>query len=140
VKSSVVVDTGPLVALLDRTERKHKHVANVMMGIKPPLLTAEPVITEACFLLRKIKNGAPTVLRMVADGLLKVGLEVSNESGVLEALLKKYSDVPMSLADACVVRLAELHPRSEVLTFDSDFEVYRMHGRQRLKLWGLDSE
>lgn len=130
----IVVDTGPLVALLDATEREHARVAEVVRGLPGPFVSAEPVLSEACFLLREVKDGPRNVLRLVRDGLVRVGLAVESEAEALEALMTKYADVPMSLADACLVRLTELGGPSRVLTFDSDFRVYRRHRSQRIEL------
>lgn len=130
----IVVDAGPLVALLDATEREHRRIAQAVKGLPGPFVTAEPALAEACFLLRHVKDGPLTVLRLVRDGLVRVGLAVEPEAVALEALMTKYADVPMSLADACLVRLAELNASARVLTFDSDFHVYRRHRNRRIEL------
>jgi predicted nucleic acid-binding protein len=132
----VLLDAGPLVALLDKTQKEHARVKNLVDGLPAPFLTVEPVLSEACFLLRHIQGGASTVLRLVQSRVLRVALSLNDEAGAVERLLGKYADVPMSLADACLVRLSEQQPRSVVLTFDSDFRVYRRHGRQRIPLLG----
>lgn len=130
----VIVDSGPLVAFLDRTEREHERIAEVLKSIAPPLLTVEPVLTEVCFLLRRVAGAPEAVLRLLQQGLLKTPLLVTDEAEALERLMRKYADVPMSLADACLVRLAELDPRSRVLTLDSDFRIYRTHRRRAIRL------
>jgi predicted nucleic acid-binding protein len=138
VKRVTLLDAGPLVAYLNRTEAAHARAVNAVNRLVPPLLTTEPVLTEACFLLRAVKGGGSTVLRMVHDGFLKVGLELGAEASRLEAMMGKYADVPMSLADATLIRLAERNPGAELLTFDSDFEIYRVNGKQRLSLVALE--
>lgn len=130
----VVLDTGPLVAFLDRREREHARVAETMKSLTAPLLTVEPVLAEACFLLRRVSGGTQAILRMIRDGLLVVPLRVSEEAAALDALMGKYADVPMSLTDACLVRVVELNPRALVFTLASDFRVYRTHRRRVIRL------
>ena len=77
-----------------------------------PLLTCEPVLTEACFLLSKLPGGSNAVLEMVENGLLEVGIHVPGEASALRKLMARYADVPMSLADACLVRLSEMEESS----------------------------
>jgi predicted nucleic acid-binding protein len=98
--------------------------------IEPPLLTCEPVLSEACFLLRHDPAGPAAVLDLVHDDLVRVGVHVPTEIVALRQLVRKYSQLPISLADACLIRLAELNAGSVLLTLDSDFKIYRMHGRQ----------
>lgn len=131
-----VIDTGPLVALLDASEREHPRVVQVVQGLPAPFLTAEAVLAEACFLLRRVHGGPRAVLRLVQDGLLRVELSIVAQAAALEASMAKSASVPMSLADACLVRLVELNPGSRVLTFDSDFLVYRQHRNRRIPLLG----
>lgn len=128
--TSVIVDTGPIVALLNRRERHHVWVSKVMDTIEPPLFTCDAVLSEACFLLEDNPGGPNAVLELVARGLIRSDFHVSAEIEPLRALLKKFANVPMSLADACLVRMSELDSTSRVLTLDSDFEIYRKNRRQ----------
>jgi predicted nucleic acid-binding protein len=130
VRGGALLDTGPLVAFLNRADRFHAWAVAQLGEIEPPLLTCEPVLTEACFLLRHDPAGPAAVLAFVHEGLIQVGLSLDTEIVALRRLLRRYSDLRMSLADACLVRLAELHAGSVLLTLVSDFRVYRMHGRQ----------
>jgi predicted nucleic acid-binding protein len=130
VRGGALLDTGPLVALLNRRDRFHPWAVAQLGEIEPPLLTCEPVLTEACFLLRHDPAGPGAVLDFVHDGLLRVGLSLETEIVALRRLVRRYSDLRMSLADACLIRLAELHAGSVLLTLDSHFRIYRMHGRQ----------
>jgi uncharacterized protein len=129
VSRAVVLDTGPLVALLIRQDPFHQWATQTVQSIVPPLLTCEAVLTEAMFLMRQIPGGRAAVMEMVNDGYLTVAFHASEHVEPLLRLIQRYDNVPMSLADACLVRMAELHPRSEVFTLDSDFQVYRKHGR-----------
>lgn len=128
----VVVDTGPLVALLNRKDRHHGWVREVLDTIEPPVFTCEAVISEACFLLSRIRGGQDAVLELVSKDILKVDFRLSPEIDSVRGLMKKFQSVPMSFADACLVRMSELEPDSRILTLDSDFRVYRRNRRHAI--------
>jgi len=125
----VLLDTGPLVAFLDARERNHPWASEVFASLEPPLYTCESVISEALFLLRAHERGPNAVLEMVDRGLIDIGFSLALEVEPIRKLMKKYAAVPMSLADACLVRMSELEPDSAVLTLDSDFHLYRRNRR-----------
>ena len=127
--TSVIVDTGPLVALLNRRERHHAWAAKIMDTMEPPIFTCDPVLSEACFLLQDTDGGPDAVMELVARGIVRSDFRVMAEVDSVRALMKKFATVPMSLADACVVRMTELDQKSVVLTLDSDFKVYRRNKR-----------
>ncbi len=129
---SILLDTGPLVALLHRRDKYHAWAKAQVEQLPAPLLTCEPVLTEACFLLRKLSGGSNAVLELVESGLLEVGLQLPGEITALKKLMARYANVPMSLADACLVRLSEQHAHGVVFTLDGDFRIYRRHGRQTI--------
>lgn len=129
-----LLDTGPLVAFFDRRDERHLWSHEQMGALQPPLLTCEPVLTEACFLIRRGVGNPALVLRALQQGTLQVVFDVQSEAAAIEALMRRYSDVPMSLADACLVRLSELHEDSRVFTLDRDFARYRRHGRKAIPL------
>ena len=128
--TSVLVDTGPLVALLNRRERHHAWVKSFLDTVEPPIFTCEPVLSEVCFLLQDVNGGQDAVLELVARGILRSDFRLTAEIDSLRYLMKKFSDVPMSLADACLVRMTELDTQGVVLTLDSDFKIYRRNRRQ----------
>lgn len=130
VKHRILLDTGPLVALLNQRDRHHRWAYDRFAEIKPPLLTCEPVLTESCHLLRKYAGSFAAVLAFLRRGVLEVPFALSHEIEPVQKLQGRYADRPISLADACLVRMAELQAGSAVLTVDSDFVFYRMHGRQ----------
>jgi uncharacterized protein len=130
VTGPVLLDTGPLVAFLKRRDRYHDWARQEMAAVSPPLLTCESVLSEACFLVRHEPGGRTAVLDLVRRGLVAVAFDLGREAAAVQKLLGRYADVPMDLADACLVRLAELTSGSVLLTLDSDFGIYRMHGRQ----------
>jgi len=129
-----LLDTGPLVAFLNRNDAWHTWTRTQMAALQPPLLTCEPVLTEACFLIQRNGGQPAEVLKQVQAGVLEVALALGAEAAALEALMRRYADTPMSLADACLVRLSELHADCRVFTMDTDFRRYRRHGRQVIPL------
>jgi predicted nucleic acid-binding protein len=135
----VVIDTGPLVALLNRGDSHHDWARQILDTIEPPIFTCEAVLSEACFLLGRIAGGADAVLRLVAEDVLRVDLRLASEIDALRALMTKYASVPMSLADACLVWMTEIERQSVLLTLDNDFRVYRRNRRQAVPLIMPDS-
>ncbi len=129
-----LLDTGPLVAFLNRNDQWHNWAKVQMGALLPPLLTCEPVLTEACFLIQRNGGQPADVLKKVQTGVIEVAMEIETEASALETLMRRYEDTPMSLADACLVRLAELHSDCQVFTLDTDFRRYRRHGRQVIPL------
>jgi len=126
----VIVDTGPLVAFLNRRDARHVWARDTLARIAPPLVTCEAVISEACFLLRSLSGGNEAIFSLLRESLVRIDFSLSDELETVAKLLKKYADVPMSLADACLVRMAEQHAGAKVLTQDSDFRRYRKNGRE----------
>lgn len=125
-----IIDTGPLVALLNRSDRHHAWTVAVLARIAPPLWTCEAVLTEAAYLT----GAGEALLEMVATGVLKIGLELEDQAEAVAKLLHRYGE-RMDLADACVVRMAELNRRSQVFTLDRrDFSIYRRNGRETIAL------
>jgi uncharacterized protein len=129
-----IVDTGPLVAFFDRAERHHSWVAGRVEELEAPLLVCEPVLAEAMYLLARHTKAQDALFELLQNGALRVAFRIEEHVDALRKLLQKYRDTPMSLADACLVRMAEIHERHAVLTLDSDFSVYRKHGRVPLTL------
>ena len=125
----VIVDTGPIVALLNARDEFHEWTRDAMDTMQPPMLTCEAVLTEASYLVRKLRGGPEAVLDLVTRGVLEIAFRLDAELLALRTLTTRYASVPMSLADACLVRMAEMRPRATVLTLDADFRVYRRSGR-----------
>lgn len=126
----VLLDTGPLVTFLAAGLAHHEWVCEQWKRLRPPLLTCEPVLTEAAFLLKREGREADPIFAMLERGVLQVGMDISGQLADLRVLMRRYRDRPMSLADACLVRLAELHPGASIFTLDADFRIYRRHGNQ----------
>jgi uncharacterized protein len=125
-----IVDTGPLVAVFDRSQRDHEWAKSQTIGLSPGLLTCEPVLTEAFFLLRRARGGARDLIDFINRGGLVLAFRLADEWAAVAKLMDRYANVPMSLADACLVRMAEQHTNSTVFTLDSDFKIYRKNNRQ----------
>jgi len=134
VTGNVLLDTGPLVALLNRRDFYHDWAKEQVAHIRPPVLTCEAVLTEAFHLLRALGKARLAILDMVRQNLLVVGFRLDEHYDRIRALLHRYGDVPMSLADACLVRMCETVSGVKVLTLDSDFRIYRQHGRHKIPL------
>jgi predicted nucleic acid-binding protein len=121
----VILDTGPLVAFLNRDDAHHEWATENLRRLPGPLWTCEPVLTEASHLSRR----GETVLEMLLEGAFRVGLELETQSDAILKLLNRYSG-QMDLADACVVRMTEIFRDSQVFTLDrTDFAIYRRNGR-----------
>ena len=126
----VLVDTGCIVALLDRSEQYHTQCAEIVTSLEAPLLTCEAVIAESCYLLRGLKGAAAAILENVERSIFVASYRVSDNAAHLRKLMTKYSTVPMDFADACLVDMAAEHRTGQILTLDSDFQIYRW-GRNR---------
>ncbi len=129
---NILIDTGPLVALLNRRDRYNSWVRDTLDVIEPPIFTCEAVISEACFLLSRIAGGANAVMTLLSKEILCIDFRISMEIDALQGLMKKFANVPMSLADACLVRMTEVEPHSIILTLDNDFKIYRRNKRQNI--------
>ncbi|MEM1040999.1 MAG: PIN domain-containing protein [Bacteroidota bacterium] len=124
---TAIADTGFIVGLLNRRDTYHDW-ATGHVGRFSVLHTCEAVITEACFLMHERTGSAELVIGMLSTGGLVASYSVQGDEARIEALMAKYADVPMSFADACLVRMSERHPEREIVTADGDFRVYRRSG------------
>jgi len=129
--AGVLLDTGPLVALLSKHDANHDRARGMFGGCLPPFRCCEAVLAEACFLMRKINADGPAeVMALGARGVYQVAIAAQAHLSNIEVLLKKYADQPISFADACLIRCAEIHGEARIATFDTDFRRYRW-GRNR---------
>lgn len=130
MSARVILDTGPLIAFLNSRDEHHDWSRRQWARIEPPFLTCEAVVAEACFLAGRLASGAQeAVVTLVERGVLDLSFRLADEAAVVARMMKKYRDLPMSLADACLVRISEQNQRSVVLTLDGDFRIYRRGGR-----------
>ena len=129
-----IVDTGPLVALLDRAQRHHQWCVGQIKELVPPMLVCEPVLVETLFLFNRNPDAQDAIFDLLTTGALRMAFHLDENLREVRGLLRKYQDKPMSLADACLVRMAELYKQHHIFTLDSDFKVYRRFGREPLNL------
>ena len=134
MRGPILLDAGPLVSFLDRLDRYHEWAADQLREPPGPQFTCEAVIAEACYILRKVPGGRRAVVDLIVRGALVVPFRLEVEAAAVDRLLGRYADVPMSLADACLVRMSEVHDSSRVMTLDSDFRIYRKDGRNPIPL------
>ncbi|TAM70710.1 MAG: PIN domain-containing protein [Microbacteriaceae bacterium] len=131
-----LTDAGPLVGLIDADEADHEICRLVLAQLRLPLLTTWPVFTEAMYLLSRAggQMGQEALWKLTLSGRVEIA-ELSRAALERSSrLMAKYADLPMDLADATLVALAEERNERLVFTLDSDFEIYRLHGRQRFEI------
>lgn len=129
---ATLIDTGPIVALLNRRDRHHRWAVDTFASLVPPVLTCEAVLSEAAYLVKALPAGPEKVLELVARGVVKPSFRLDEEVRSVQTLLGRYRSARMDLADACLVRMTEQHD-SVLVTVDSEFrDIYRRHGRQTI--------
>jgi len=129
-----LIDTGPLVAFLSASDHHHAWAADSFDALRGRLVSCEAVVSEASFIVAREGHRRSVVLELVD----RMGLQLQPlgaELATLRQLMDKYASVPMSFADACLVRLSELHAGSTVMTCDADFRTYRRSNRRIIETW-----
>ncbi len=121
----VLLDAGAIVALLDRDEKYHRAVGEVIAAVDSPLITCEAVIAESCYLLRRIKGAPEAVLANIEAGIFQIPVPLTRIAAEVRRIMQKYRDRTTSLADACLICLAAELNTGDVLTLDADFRIYR---------------
>ena len=134
MRTALIVDAGPLVAYFDRDSEHHTWVREQAARLPAGWLTCEAALAEAAFLFPRARVDPDRLFELLERGLLAIPFRVEEEVGALRQLLSKYRNLPMSLADACLVRLSELYEDCTVFTLDSHFTVYRRFGRRTIPL------
>lgn len=131
----VLVDAGPLVALVNRGDSHHRRCVDALKTIRDPMLTVWPAVTEALFLVRDSWPAQAALLEMIESRVVELLPLDEDDVPRMTALMGKYRDLPMDLADAALVRVAERERLRHVFTLDQrDFRVYRPAGLGRLGL------
>ena len=132
----VLVDSGPIVALLDRRDTYHEWAKREIANLHEPLVTCEAVISEVFFLLSRVRGGTSIFVALLRDELVLASANFSYREQSAEVLryLQQYGDMPMSFADACLVRMSEIERDSIIFTTDQDFLTYRRDRRQKIPL------
>lgn len=130
---STLADSGPLIALFAADEADHRRVERFFREHRLRYVTTWPVVAEVCAILSR----SPPLVMNFLEWLVRGGLEVVDlvpaDLPAMLALLRKYADLPLDLADASLVVLAERTGRDTVISLDSDFEVYRLHGKRAFR-------
>ena len=121
----VLIDTGVIVALLDRSEKFHQSCADVVRDLEPRLVTCEAVIAESCYLLRNLPGAPEAVIENVVAGIFQIPFQLSQDADGVKQRLRKYRDRQINLADACLILLADEFETADILTLDKDFAIYR---------------
>lgn len=122
------------MALLSRNDTHHRWAVEQFRRLPPPLLSCEAVVAETCILLRRSGFDPALALQFIERGVVQLPFVLQEQIGSVSALFKRYENVPASLADAALIRLAEINDSPLLLTTDSDFQIYRRHGRQMIPL------
>ena len=131
---AVLLDTGPWVAFLSRNDKHHKWAVEQFRLLPPPLLSCEAVVAETCFLLKRSGFDPSLPLQFIERGVVQLPFVLQEQIGSVSLLFKRYENVPASLADAALIRLAEINDSPLLITTDSDFHIYRRNGRQTIPL------
>ncbi len=126
-----IADTGFLVAFANRNDNHHPWAVRIARGVTEPLLTCEAVLAETAFHLESV----PLVLSMVTEGLVEIAFDSRSQLQSLAVLADRYRDRSPDLADLCLIRMSELHPRHSIITVDrTDFQIYRRNKREAIPL------
>ena len=128
----LILDTGPIVAYLDPTDPFHEWVEERFRLASAAFLSCEAVLSEAAFLLSRPRFGVDALLEFVNAAPVNFPFSYSQNRFEIQNLVTRYGNVPMSIADACLVRLSELYPDAPILTLDSDFLIYRRNKNESL--------
>ena len=131
--NKIIVDTGPIVALLNRRDAHHTWSVDQARQLEPPFITCEAVLAEAHFLLAGIHQGNVQLNHLIGSGKLVLTSAVEHNLARISQLMLTYQNVPMSFADASLVCLAEQFSGT-VFTLDSDFHVYRKNQKDAINL------
>ncbi|HVX83474.1 MAG TPA: PIN domain-containing protein [Phycisphaerae bacterium] len=135
---AVIIDAGPLVALLSDRDQFHTWATQIARDLPLPFITCESVISEACFLLHRNHASSDALLALVHQDSVQIAFDLQQESHAIAMLMSRFSRLPkderMSLADAALLRLSEIHPHASVFTTDTHFKIYRRNSRQLVPL------
>ena len=138
----ILTDAGPLIALIDKDEQYHDACVDCLAELAGPMLTTWPAFAESMYLLGEGRGGwraQDTLWQLVENGDLEVADQSEDDRARMRVLMDKYQDLPMDLADASLVALAEKKGLRDIFTLDhTDFQVYRLNLRQTFRLWPKD--
>jgi predicted nucleic acid-binding protein len=121
----ILVDASFLVSIYDKQEPYHRQCMAVLDQVNQPLVTCEPVVTEAIYLLRMLPGAPEAILANIQDGQLGIPFHLAHGADKVLACYTKYRDTPCDFADACLIHMADQLDTGDILTLDSDFKHYR---------------
>ncbi len=137
--ASALIDTGAILALLDRTDRWHRACANAFRQLRLPLLTSEAVLTELFHLVGDARMEMEAAWKFVRSGAIVLGAIEDSELPSMRTMMSRYWDHPMDFADATLVYLAKRESLSVILTVDrADFTTYRIEGKRQFRVLPID--
>lgn len=136
-KKPVIIDTAAIFGMLDKRDEWHAAASRLFLELPKPFITCEAVISETSFLLEPASLGNHLACELVKDGSIVIDFDLGIEIAHIAELMQRYANVPMSLADACLVRMSEIID-APVFTFDTDFLIYRRSRRRVIPLIGID--
>jgi len=134
----IIVDTGALVSAIKRNEKYHEWAKFQLSSFTQPIVSCEAVLSESLFMLRPSVSARRDLMTLCTTGVVDIAFSLRDELDSVNKLIRKYSDVPMSLAAACLVRMCEITERSAVFTIDSDFRIYRKNDTARIPVIAPD--
>jgi predicted nucleic acid-binding protein len=133
--ASALIDTGAILALLDRSDSWHRMCVDVFQELRLPLMTSEAVLTELFHLVGDSRHEMEAAWQLVSSGAIVLATIENPELDAIHKLMSRYSDRPMDFADATLVHLARREQLTTVFTVDhADFETYRIDGRRRFRV------
>ncbi len=132
----VLIDAGPLIALIDKADPTHQNAVATFRSFKTPPLTTWPCLTEAFYFIGNCCGwpGQKALLSLLAKDALRVHAAAADELRRISELMEQYHDNPMDFADASLVTLAELQGLNKVFTIDSGFYVFRLYGKSSFEV------
>jgi predicted nucleic acid-binding protein len=128
--SVLIIDTSFFIAFFQERDEFHSWAVDALKAHDGTLATCEAVLVETCYLLRDRLDARRRLIAEVASGNITIPFTLAEEATAIGKLIDRYRNVPMSLADACLVRMAEVHKEAVVFTLDADFKIYRKSNRQ----------
>jgi predicted nucleic acid-binding protein len=134
-QTETLADTGLIVGLLHKRDQHHDWAKQQFDRVTAPLYTCEAVLSEAFHLLEPVPTGQHRLLSVLDRGILDLSFSYAEHADRIHALMRTYADQPMSYADACLVRMAEVRRERTIVTTDDDFHVYRTAGEEPLDVW-----
>ena len=130
----ILIDSGPLIALFDASDKYHHEAVKFLKSNKSPLVTTLASVTETLHMLDFNRNAQIDFIEWVHRGAVEIQTIENSDFGRLKELTDKYRDLPMDFADSCLVYLAEKLNLNTIATIDRDFTIYRIQGRRKFKI------